>query len=88
VSADAQTPWLKNTPLHFAVKAKQVKAVKTLVWDLKADSSAKNYMDLTPKDYCQKFVKDEETRTTVMGLLTKMHSNTKVVKNLAVKRMK
>lgn len=79
---------MKNSPLHFAVKGKQIKAVKCLVWDLKANSGSKNLMGLTPKDYCSKFIKDEETRTTVMGLLTKMHKDTKVVKNLAKKREK
>jgi hypothetical protein len=83
-----KTPWLSNTALHIAVRSKQVKTVKTLVWDLKANVKSVNGMDLTPIDYCRQFIKDEETRTTVMGLLNKMHQNTKVVKNLAIKREK
>lgn len=39
---DDGTPWLKNTPLHLAVKAKQVKAVKLLIWDLNANPMAQN----------------------------------------------
>jgi len=37
---DEPSPWLKNTPLHLAVKAKQVKAVKLLIWDLNANPLA------------------------------------------------
>lgn len=70
---DERTIWLQNTPLHIAVKAKQVKAVKVLVWDLKASTKAENANKLTPFDYCKKFIKEEEIRTTIMGLLTKMH---------------
>ena len=83
-----KTPWLSNTALHIAVRSKQVKTVKTLVWDLKANVKSVNGMDLTPIDYCRQFIKDEETRTTVMGPLNKMHQNTIVVKNLAIKREK
>ena len=39
---DDPSPWLKNTALHLAVKAKQVKAVKLLVWDLNANPLAEN----------------------------------------------
>jgi len=58
------------------------------VWDLNADVNAKNEMGLTSKDYCSKFCKNEDLRNTVMGLLSKMHQNTKVVKNGAAKREK
>jgi len=87
-SVDAATPWLRNTPLHLAVKGKQVKAVKVLVWDLQANTKAENAQNSTPIDFCKKFIKDEETQTTMMGLLLKMHQNTKVMKNLEAKREK
>lgn len=70
----------------MAVKSKQVAAVKTLIWDLNANAQAQNEMGMTPIDYCNKFVKDEATRVTMMGLLTKMHQNIKVQKNLAQKK--
>lgn len=85
---DDGSPWLGNTPLHVAVKAKQIKAVKLLVWDLNANSKAKNANNLTPVDYCKKYIKDEATRFTVMGLLTKMHKDTTVQKNLHIKKEK
>ena len=87
-SVDAATPWLRNTPLHLAVKSKQVKAVKVLVWDLQANTKAENANNSTPIDFCKKFIKDEETQTTVMGLLLKLHQNTKVMKNMEAKREK
>lgn len=49
-----------------------------MIWDLHANNQVKNEMDMTPMDYCNKFVKDEATRVTMMGLLTKMHQNIKV----------
>lgn len=85
---DDATPWLGNTPLHVAVKAKQIKAVKLLVWDLNANSKAQNKAKQTPIDFCNKFVKDEATKFTIMGLLTKMHKTTVVQKNLAQKKEK
>jgi len=87
-AVDDCTPWLKNTPLHVAVKAKQIKAVKFLVWTLNANSKAKNASKLTPIDLCNKSIKDEATKFTVMGLLTKMHKDTTVQKNLQVKKEK
>jgi hypothetical protein len=50
-----------NTPLHIAVKAKKLKSVKCLIWDLKGDANVKNKNDLTPKDFCKKFITDKET---------------------------
>ena len=83
-----QTAWLGNTPLHIAVKNKQLKAIKVLIWELKADNKIENNAGFSPKDYCKKFIKDEATRATAMGLLTKMHQNTQVVKNIEAKREK
>ena len=85
---DETTAWNKNTPLHIAVKNVQIKAVKTLVWDLKANTKAENTNGNTPIDFCNKFVKDESTNSTIMGLLKKMSQNTKVIKNLDAKRAK
>ena len=47
-----------------------------------------NKAGFSPKDYCNKFIKDEATRATAMGLLTKMHQSTQVVKNIEAKREK
>lgn len=58
---DFPTPWMKNTPLHIAVKNKEIKIIKALVWDLNANPEAKNGNDKTPIDYCKQFIKDEET---------------------------
>ena len=58
---DFPSPWLKNTALHVAVKAKQIKVIKALVWELNANPDAKNSNDKTPIDYCKQFIKDEET---------------------------
>jgi ankyrin repeat protein len=85
---DETTAWTKNTPLHIAVKNIQIKAVKTLVWDLKANTKALNANESTPIDFCNKFIKDESTHSTMMGLLTKSTKNIKVVKNLDAKRLK
>ena len=52
---------MKNTPLHIAVKNKEIKIIKALVWDLNANPEAKNGNDKTPIDYCKQFIKDEET---------------------------
>ena len=68
-----QTPWLGNTPLHIAVKNKQLKAIKVLIWELKADNKLENYSKMNSIDYCKKFIKEEATKATAMGLLTKMH---------------
>lgn len=62
----------------MAVKHKQIKAVKLLVFELNANSKAPNKSKQTPIDFCKKFIKDEATRFTVMGLLTKMHEVTTV----------
>ena len=83
-----QTAWLGNTPLHIAVKNKQLKAIKVLIWELKADNKIENKAGFSARDYCNKFIKDEATRATAMGLLTKMHQSTQVVKNIEAKREK
>ena len=85
---NAQTPWQGNTALHIAVKNKQLKVIKLLIWELNADNKIENNSGLNAIDFCKKFIKDEATRATAMGLLTKMHQNTKVVKNLEQKREK
>ena len=85
-TAMSETPWLQNTPLHVAVKHKQLKAIKVLIWELNSDAKQENKAKLSAKDYCKKFIKDEPTRITVMGLLNKMHQNTVVPKNLEAKR--
>jgi hypothetical protein len=70
------------------VKNKQLKAIKVLIWELKADNKIENKAGFSARDYCNKFIKDEATRATAMGLLTKMHQSTQVVKNIEAKREK
>jgi ankyrin repeat protein len=70
---NAQTPWQGNTPLLIAVKNKQLKVIKLLIWELNAGNKTENYSGLNAIDFCKKFIKDEATRATAMGLLTKMH---------------
>ena len=53
---------------------------------MKCDTQAKNVNDLTAADYCKKFVKEEDIKACLMGLLTKMHQNTVVVKNMKAKQ--
>lgn len=85
-TADSATPWLGNTPLHLAVRFKQLKAIKVLMWELNANAKLENKAKNSALDHCNKFIKDEATRTTAMGLLNKMHQNTTVPKNLDAKR--
>ena len=59
-NVDDRSPWLGNTPLHIAVKYKQIRTVKSLVWDLHADCEVKNKNGQTPIDLCKKFAKEDE----------------------------
>mmetsp|Transcript_21310 Transcript_21310/g.32988 ORF Transcript_21310/g.32988 Transcript_21310/m.32988 type:complete len:207 (+) Transcript_21310:710-1330(+) len=68
---DTLTPWLKNSPLHAAVKAKQLEVVRFLVFDLDASVELPNKKDFTPMAYCNKYIKDEATYLTMKGLLEK-----------------
>ena len=82
---DDQTKWLKNTPLHIAVKNQQLEIVKCLVYDYGSDPSVENNQGKTPMALAQS-IKDEATRNTIVGLLKKLHATTKVEKNLEAKR--
>jgi ankyrin repeat protein len=81
--ADDRTKWLENTPLHIAVKHLHYNLVKVLVYEMGANPSAPNGKGMTPIDYCKKFIKDEASNMTMMGLLEKTSKSTTVDKRLA-----
>jgi len=80
-----QTPWLKNTPLHLAVRNQQLDVIKCLVFDYEADPQLENSAGKSALALAQA-IKDEATRNTIVGLLNKIHTTTKIEKNLDAKR--
>lgn len=45
---DDQTNWLKNTPLHIAVRNQQLEVIKMLIYDYSADIALLNTAGKTP----------------------------------------
>ena len=86
VKVNEQTMYLKNTMLHVAVKSKQLEVIKSLIYDYNADVTLENASGKTPITLAMSDVKDEATRSTIMGLLNRVHTSTKVEKNLQLKR--
>lgn len=52
-SAEQQTHWLKNTPLHIAVRSLQLEIVKSLLYDYQVDVSVKNSLEKSALDVAQ-----------------------------------
>jgi len=80
--ANEQTQWLKNTPLHIALKNFQLEVVKCLIFDF-AVEQLPNGQGKTPADIVKTLPLPRGTTTTLeamrqhlLGLLAKVHSST------------
>jgi hypothetical protein len=69
------------------VRSQQLEVIKTLINDYDADISLTNSNDKTPKDLAN-MIKDNAVKTTIIGLLHKLHTSTKVNRNLEAKKDK
>eukprot|EP00347_Sterkiella_histriomuscorum_P016183 403354171 len=85
--ANDQTPWNKNTALHIAVRGQQLEIIKSLIYDYNADITIENALGKTVSILAQQ-IKDEALQQTILGLLNKLHSSTKVPRGLDAKREK
>lgn len=59
-----------------------------LITEFKADTSLMNKHGKTPLHYANQFVKDADVKTTLDGLLNKIHTSTKVIRNSEAKLQK
>ncbi|CDW79967.1 ankyrin repeat [Stylonychia lemnae] len=82
-----QTPWRKDTPLHVAVRVQQLEVIKCLIYDYDADINIQNNLGKSPIQMANA-LKDEPTQIAITGLLNKLHTSTKVIKNLQARREK
>lgn len=64
-----QTHWLGDSPLHVAVKQKQLEAIQWLISQNESPVQP-NRAGKTPQDFCGK-IKDEPMRRCIEGLLSK-----------------
>jgi ankyrin repeat protein len=89
VDPKSKTFWSGNTALHLAAKNGQLEAVKFLMSISKGPNAGleniKNRSGKTPLDFAEKHLKDKHVLCTVAGLIKKLHTSTKVVRNSEIK---
>lgn len=83
-AVDKASFWLGNTCLHVATKSQQLEVVNLLVNTYKAETEIKNRSGKTALSLAQT-LKDKNITTTLSGLLNKIHTSTKVVRNGEIK---
>ncbi|TNV86076.1 hypothetical protein FGO68_gene9698 [Halteria grandinella] len=84
--ADQQTQWMKNTPLHIAVKGIKLEIIKVLVHDYSLNPNITfNSLQKTPLHLAGQLTPPKGSTATpeaiqshVKGLLLKLHSSTKL----------
>jgi ankyrin repeat protein len=78
--------------LHLAAKNAQLDTIKFLLSISKGKNAGleniKNKSGKTSLEMAQKYVKDKEVLTTITGLLNKLHTSTKVIRNAESKLQK
>ena len=87
VSVSEATPFLKNTPLHLAVRGQQLETIKCLIYDYDADPTIENALGKNSLMLANG-LRDEPVKNVMMGLLNRIHTSTKVVRNMDARKEK
>jgi hypothetical protein len=85
----AKTFWLGNTVMHLATRYANLDTIKLLMpystGKQRGFETVKNTGGKSPLEYAKFHSKDINVLTTIEGLLNKLHTSTKVIKNAEVK---